>query len=139
MNNLFLLDANVILRLFIGDDAVQKQQVVTSLQKVEREFDRGLISLQVLAEIVWIAEKYYELERRQYVPLLVRLLSNPCIDTMELNKTQVITLLDEFVDSNFEFTDLYLAHLCDNGGLQAVTFDKKLANRCRVKTLDQIM
>lgn len=135
MTNLYLIDANVILRLLIGDDAVQEQQVINFLQKVERESDRAFISLQVLGEIVWIAEKYYELERRQYVPLLIRLLSNPCIDTVELNKTQVITLLDEFIDSKLDFTDLYLAHLCDNGGLQAVTFDKKLANRCQVKTL----
>lgn len=134
---MYLVDANVILGLLVGDGLRQQRKAARFFERLTQEGSRAVVSLQVLGEVLWIAERYYELDREQFVPVIIRLLTSSRVEIMEMSKSVALNVLDEYMTSPLDFTDVYIAHVCDLGGLQLVTYDKQLARRCRVETLDR--
>jgi len=136
MSKIHLIDTNVILRLLVGDDSTQEKLAKDFFKQLESAANRSIISIQVISEVIWIADRYYELEKTQFIPQIRRLIASPKIEILEMNKPILLELLHEYMTSKLDFTDLYLAFSCRIGEFGLVTFDKKLAKRCQVKTLD---
>lgn len=135
MITLYLIDANVIIRLLIGDDVPQKQRAERFFLGLEKKAGKGVVSLQVLGEVLWILEKYYALDRKLFVPSIAQLLANRSFEMLEVKKEFVLDVLREYMLTRLDFADLYLAHTCQQSELKLVTFDKQLAKRVQVKTL----
>ena len=112
-----LIDANVILRFLIGDDQNMKalaQEVIGSGKS------RTLPS--VLAEVIYVLNGYYEVERSTIRDTLKGLLEHVGIEYPDVIKSA----LDYYADRNMDFVDAILISRARILGETVYSFDKKL-------------
>jgi len=117
-----ILDTNVFVRFFIKDVESQYKQARLIFEKIEKEEIKGLISILVINEIVWILENYYELKREVYIPKLLNLLALKNIKIIEIDKDLLVKILEGTLTKKIDFTDLYLLQIKDTGKI--FSFDK---------------
>lgn len=124
MNRVYL-DSNVILRLFLGDVASQKQRADALFTKIEQGEVVGYLSILVVNEIMWILEHFYGSNRGRYVPKLIKLLGMRHIKVAEIEKNNLVELLEKFQTKAIDFTDIYLSFIAKDKG-EIASFDKDL-------------
>ena len=120
MINSIIFDTNVIVRYFVKDPPFQLIQAQRYIEKIEQGKLKGLLSVLVINEIVWVLEKYYSLKRAIYVPLLLKLLALKNIRIIEVKKNLIVEALELMFSRNVDFTDAYL--FCSKG-------DRKIFSR----------
>ncbi len=113
-NNKLIFDANAILR-YILDDIPEQADIVEEAIK-ERE---TLVLLEVIAEVIYILTKYYNIERKETVENIINFLN-------ETNdKNEILRLaLKTFSETDFDFVDCVL--YANSNQYDIFTFDKKL-------------
>lgn len=105
------LDTNVFLRYLLEDTPGQFQEAKNLIEEIENGKRRGLISILIVNELIWILEKYYNLKRNVYIPKLVKLFLIEQIRVIELKKDIIIKILEKMQSQKIDFTDMYLAHI----------------------------
>ncbi|WAM33908.1 PIN domain-containing protein [Caldicellulosiruptor morganii] len=114
-----LIDANVILRLLLND--------IAELNQVTRDIIKNnevLILNEVVAEIIYVLEKLYKVERKEISNTLIKLFAHPNIFVQDL---AVITgALKIYADKGVDFVDAVLVAQSKCNGYTVYTFDKKL-------------
>ena len=111
------LDTNYILRYLLNDN----EEMATIAEEVILHEEVHL-SNEVLAEVVYVLEGVYALEKEEISTVLLSLLQADNIHTID--KYHLITALEIFSEKNLDFVDCML---CAYGGVDEVrTFDKKL-------------
>lgn len=123
---IFLIDTNIILRFLIGDVPTQLEKAKKLFKRVEDKEVIGLMSILVINELLWILEHFYNKERKEFIPQILKLLSLKDIKILEIKKSDLIIILENMEETNLDFTDLYLLHLGKKAGQQIFSFDKKL-------------
>ncbi len=125
MKNIKIVDANVILRYLLVDD----EQL---FQKAENIFNEALnlqveilIKEAVIAEVVYVLEKFYKVSRKEISQTLKNLISLRGIKTE--NKNFILKALDIYSYKNLDFVDCILCAMSEQYDIE--TFDKKL-NKC---------
>lgn len=118
------IDTNIIIRFLIKDVAIQFEEAKSFFQKIEKEKIKGVISILVINETIWVLENYYELKRTIYIPRLLQLLALKNIVIKEIKKKIVIEVLEEMLKFHIDFTDLYLVKTKGEG--EIMSFDKDL-------------
>ncbi len=120
------IDTNILLRWILGDnqdqaDRVDKLLTNSNLRKVH-------ISDIVFAEIVWVMQSVYELNRKEISEAIKIVLSHP---KFVCNRVLFERTLPDYLEhSSISFTDIMLYNYAlINNSLPLYTFDKKLANR----------
>jgi len=120
-----LVDANVILRYLLGDDK-------EFFEKSEEIFNKALsgeveiyIKEVVIAEVVYVLEKFYNIDRQEIAEVLKNLLLLRGIKTE--NKVYVLRAFDIYADKKLDFVDCILCAMSED--YEILTFDKKL-NKC---------
>lgn len=121
-----VIDTNVILRLLLGDIPQQTQKSKKLFQAIEKGRKKGMISVLVINELVWILEHFYQQKRKDYLPPILKLLSLRKIKILEGKKGLLIRVLGKMRESSLDFVDLYLVSLAKEKGLSLKSFDKKL-------------
>lgn len=122
MNKIYL-DTNIILDFIIrkeGDHFVQAKKI---FEKVENGKLKVLLSILVVNEVIWAAEKYYKISRDEYFQQLVDLLSLKGIKTIEIKKKDLFAIFRILWQKNVSFPDAYLFYLSQEQG-QIISFDK---------------
>jgi len=115
---MILLDANYILRFLLKDNL--------KMYKISKECianNSCLISNEVLAEVVFVLLKVYNINKEEISQTLINFLNydNIVID----NKTTIINSLKIFAEKNLDFVDCIL---CAKSGKYTIkTFDKQLS------------
>jgi len=123
-----LLDTNTIIRFLTDNTPAHSQKVIKLFQK--STYKSLFIPDLIVAEIIFVLQSFYKLEREEIVDKLSHLINYPKIKT---NKRLIKTSLKFFSTKNISFPDAYLAALLDNKKYpQAYTFDQKLL---KIKTL----
>jgi len=117
-----ILDTNVFIRFLIRDIENQFLKSKQIFDKVEKEGLIAEVSILVVNEIVWVLENFYELKREIYIPQLVKILDLRNIRIIEAKKSLVLQVLESSQKQNFDFTDIYLAHI--KGPKEIFSFDK---------------
>ncbi|MBL7159229.1 PIN domain-containing protein [Candidatus Microgenomates bacterium] len=117
-----VLDTNVLIRLLIKDVPSQFKKAQKVFEKIEKEEIKGLVSVLVINEAVWILENYYELERKAYIPLLLKLLLLKHLKIIEAKKSLIIKALQTMEKQKFDFTDVYLFQIAKTKKI--FSFDK---------------
>ncbi len=120
----FYIDTNIIIRFLIKDVASQFEEARSFFQKIEKGKIKGVISVLVINETIWVLENYYELKRHVYIPQLLQLLALKNIAIKEIKKKVVIEVLEEMMKFTIDFTDLYLVRTKDEG--EIMSFDKDM-------------
>lgn len=117
-----ILDTNVFIRFLIKDVPFQFEKAQRVFKKIEEQKTKGLVSILVINEIIWILENFYELKREIYLSQLLKLLALKNIKLIEVKKSLLIKVLQEMEKHKFDFTDIYLFHIAKERKI--FTFDK---------------
>ncbi|MDF2722924.1 MAG: putative nucleic-acid-binding protein contains domain [Paenibacillus sp.] len=117
--NMNIVDANLILRYLLQDAA---QFIEQARDKIE---DHNIfIPNEVIAEVVYVLEKVYKVERVHIFDSLRKLLSYSNISVHDRNI--LIEALKVYSESKIDFVDSLLFAYSKIGGHTVFTFDKKL-------------
>lgn len=114
-----LVDANVILRYVLNDN----EEMAAQAESIFNE-DSVYIPMEVLAEVVYVLLKVYQVDRKTICETVVDLLNMPNVQTV--NKEVAITGINCFNQNNIDFVDGLLVGYKQNSNYDVVTFDKKL-------------
>jgi predicted nucleic-acid-binding protein len=112
-----LIDANVILRFLIGDNP---EMMITARQVIESGEAYTLPS--VLAEVIYVLNGHYEVERTVIRDTLKHLLDRVGIEYPDVVKSA----LDYYADRNVDFVDALLISRAKLLGEEVLSFDKRL-------------
>lgn len=124
-----LLDTNVFIRFLIKDVPSQFKRAQKVFEKIEKGETKGLVSILVINEVVWVLENFYELKREIYIPQLLKLLLLRHLKIIEAKKSLIIKTLQKMEKQKFDFTDLYLFQIA--GRKKIFSFDKDFQKMSR--------
>lgn len=111
-----LIDANVILRYLLQDDPVMAQLA-------RKVIDQGAsTNTALLAEVVYVLQKVYRVEREKIAAVLEDLLEDVRIE----HKEAVLYALSLYARRSLGFVDCLLAGLNRMEQVDVYTFDEKL-------------
>ncbi len=119
MGKMIYLDANIILRYLLGDN-------VKFIEKSKNIIDNNdvFIKHEVLAEVVYVLNKTYNVPKDKLETILVDFIGN--INIYTDNKEVTILSLKIFNDKNIDFVDSLLCAYKKIENIHVETFDKKL-------------
>jgi len=124
MNNLYVIDANAILRYLLKDNLAQSAEVEGVLKKAKSLGSDVYVTREVVMECVYTLTKFYKVSRSDVYMSLKSFLNTRIIVLEE--RVFVMKALDCFLSTNISYVDcLVLIKSKDLSG-KLVTFDKKL-------------
>ncbi len=118
-----IIDANVILRFFLEDDAAQFLKAKAFMQRLETAQEDGLITEIVFAEVVWVLSKVYNIPRKEISDKFSGVLNYKGIKTA-LDKKLFIESLKLYAEHSMDIQDIFLAVVARNSDCSIVTFDR---------------
>lgn len=114
--NMQLIDANVILRSILDDHPYMTQKSKEVIR------NGAYTKPEIVAEVVYVLQKVYSVQRPQIKEILSRVLSVvQCAD-----EKCMLSALDLFAQANLDFVDCLLVAYHSLNGESVFTFDKKL-------------
>lgn len=128
MNEL-LLDTNIFLRHFLQDVPSQSPKATAIIAEIEKGEKIGYLSILVVNEVIWILKRFYQVERKDYIPQLLKILHINNIKVVEVKKEILLKILEQMKRREIDFTDVYLSEIA--GDKKIISFDQdfeKLGN-----------
>lgn len=121
------LDANVVLRLLIGDVPAQRKKVYELLNTPR---SLHFISDVCLNEVIYVLENLYLYERKEIKRVLYSFFEQHD-DTINYNRALIHETLEFWVEHlALSFNDCYMAFYAEHNNVEPLfTFDKKLATQ----------
>lgn len=114
---MMLFDANVILRYLLNDHQEMAEKAEEYLQA-----DDAAVTIEVVAEVVYVLKGVYSLERRTIAETLTAFLQ-----LVECGEKEVLVrALDIYAKHSLDFVDCVLAAYHRVKGARIATFDQKL-------------
>lgn len=123
MKNRVYADTNLFIRFFTGDSDNQSQESKKFLNQVSRGKYELFICDLIIAEIIYVLESIYHLDRNAVVEKILAIaeIDNAVIE----NRSIILKALDLYEEKNIDFIDAYLAsHSVKNNCDTVFTFDK---------------
>ena len=118
----FIIDTNIFVRLLTHDVVSQFEKAKKIFDAIEKSQQKGLVSILVINETIWILKKYYHLERKTFIPQILHLLALKNLKIIEVKKDVIVQALELMLKHNVDFTDAYL--FCAKGDKEIFSFDK---------------
>lgn len=127
------IDTNILVRLLVDDDPVQRAAVLRFGDKLGKEYT-GYVTLISLVEIDWALRSQYGFTRQQSIEAIRRVTQ---IRGVEIQEHHVAVLaLKGVEDAGGDFADFVIAHLCLDAGCDSVaSLDKKAVSKIPVMSL----
>lgn len=121
-------DTNLFLRYLTNDDAAQAD-AVESLLHTAVQGEVTLVTHElVIAEIVWVLSKVYQLDRYKIRQHIIGILNTPGI--VVESATLVAQAIDLYASKNIDFVDAYTALWMREHDLSVIyTFDRRHFSR----------
>jgi predicted nucleic-acid-binding protein len=117
-----LLDANVLLRFVLGDDASQSPKAHAFMRRLESALELAELEDVVIAETIWVLEKRAKVPRFEIVRTLSDLLAFPGIRYR--GKRVGLEALTFFGSTNCDIADCLLAARAKSRRAKVVSFDQ---------------
>jgi len=119
-----VIDTNLLVRYLTGDDPSKANDVNRLLLKAAQGEIRLLIPSVVIAELVWVLQSFYKLERSEIVPLLNAILHTHGVEVSD--KTVVSDAISIYRDDAVDFIDAWIVAFAKAAEVRAIyTFDRK--------------
>lgn len=119
------LDTNVLVRFLVQDDPLQAQSATDIVEQLTDDAP-GLLSREVLIELVGVLERAYRFGRAEIAIAIGDLLSATELEIEGAD--EVGPALELYRNDGFGFADLMIAAAARRvGAVELVTFDKKAA------------
>ena len=125
MKNIKLIDANVILRYLLDDNEELSRKAKNLIDRAINLEVEILVKEIVLAEVVYVLEKFYKVNRKEIADVLETFISLRGIKTE--NKENIQKALKTYSEKKLDFVDCILCAMGKDYDIG--TFDKKL-KRC---------
>jgi len=103
----FFLDSNIFLRPIVKDDEVKQNECRDLFNRVNENKLITVTSSFVLAEIVWVCQKFYGLDKETVVGALKRILNYKGIKVLDGSNTALA--VDIYERYNIKFIDALIA------------------------------
>ena len=103
------VDTNIFLRFLVNDDHVQANACEGLFRDTIQGETTLLTSEMVIAEIVWVLESYYHLEKADIQMNVEKILNTPNLHCP--NQEIIISALSLYVEKNIDYIDAYNAFL----------------------------
>ena len=128
------IDTNLLVRLFVNDDAAQAQKVRALFDQQADEDGALWVADIVLVELVWALDRVYSRPREQIAAALHALAGNA---TVRLESAAALPQAKSFyAQGPADFTDCLLAVKAAQAGCESLrSFDKKMRGLPGVKLL----
>jgi predicted nucleic-acid-binding protein len=124
MKSMEIVDANVVLRYLLNDNEIYSRESAFIIEKTDI-----YIPFEVLAEVVYVLEKVYDVPRKDILNALSLLIEYPNIETN--NKKVFQKALETYHIKNIDFIDAILIGYNHLSNATIHTFDKKLKRLCK--------
>lgn len=122
----YFVDSNVIIRFVVKDDPTMYQASKKFFTQVRNKEKKGLVSILVFQEVVWVLSHYYKLKRKEVVDSLQELILLENIYIFDAKKEQILDLLKYYGQSNLDLVDIYLHLEAKKVNGQIMSFDEQL-------------
>ena len=125
-NNKYLLDTNIILRYLLKDNIEQYQKLEIVFDKIRTDEKKAIIPEGVLAECVYVLEKFYKVPKKELSTQLAGILYYKGI--INPDKEALIYALNYFQTKNLDIVDCILISIAKFNHFEILSLDKKLLN-----------
>lgn len=117
------VDTNIFLRFLVNDDPVQADACEALFRKAIEGEESLFTSEMVIAEIVWVLESYYNLEKTAIQVSVEKILNTHNLHCP--NREIIINALSIYVEKNIDYIDAYNAFLLKvNEVFEIYSYDK---------------
>jgi predicted nucleic-acid-binding protein len=119
----YLIDTNIILRFLLGDHSELSPKATAFMSKVANGTTKAEILDIVIAECVYVMEKFYRIPREKISEKLSKILNFSGI--VNSNRSELLQALLKFETSNIDIVDCVLAAMSSSSRV-VVSFDKDM-------------
>lgn len=122
------LDTNLFIRYLTNDDEEKANRVALLLREAADGNVQLVTTEMVLAEVVWVLESAYKLERPQVAALVLGILATPGLEV--INSSLVARAIEFYEAMGIDFVDGYVAATMERRGIADIySFDRKHLDR----------
>jgi len=121
-----VVDTNVLVRFFIGDNKSQQKQASNWFYQAQKGKKKLVVKPIVVAETSYVLESFYKKQKEEIADTLEVFLSQSWLVVEERN---IMLSLWDWYKNGFHFVDSYLLSWAKNNNSSIVSFDKKLKNQ----------
>jgi predicted nucleic-acid-binding protein len=119
-----VIDTNLLVRYLTEDDAAKANDVRRLLFRAGRGEVRLLVPSVVMAELVWVLQSYYKLERQEIGPLLHAILHTRGLEVGD--KSVVADAVAIYLETTMDFIDAWIVAYARAADVSSIyTFDRK--------------
>jgi predicted nucleic-acid-binding protein len=119
-----VIDTNLLVRYLTEDDAAKANDVRRLLVRAGKGEVRLLVPSVVIAELVWVLQSYYKLERQEIGPLLHAILHTRGLEVGD--KSVVADAVAIYLETAMDFIDAWVVAYARAADVRSLyTFDRK--------------
>lgn len=128
------LDTNVIVRFLLNDEKNQAKRAKDFFETVAKNKEKLVITPLVLAEVIYVLEKFGQSSKEEISKILISFLNLPIIIVEE--KKILLDALLLYSKLKIDFVDCYHLSFCQTFGIEEiVSFDKDFKKASFVKSV----
>lgn len=118
-----VVDTNVLLRFFVGDDKSQQKQASSWFSQAQKGKRKLVIKSLVVAETCFVLESFYKKQRDEITDVFEVFLAQ---SWLVVEERDILLSLWDWYKNGLHFVDSYLLSWAKNKNSSIVSFDKKL-------------
>lgn len=112
------VDANIILRYLTKDDAQKEKKCAELFERTSMGKEILYTSSLVIAEVVWVLERFYKLNRSQVVVYTEKILNTPFLECDE--KDALFIAIGLYDLKKIDFIDAYNAVIMETKSIDTI-------------------
>jgi predicted nucleic acid-binding protein len=125
------LDTNVVIRHLTGDPPGQARRATAFLERA----DELLLPDLIVAEVVYVLESFYEVERPRVAELARAIVGFPAV--VVVDKPLLLRALEVYELERLDFAEAYLVASAEASGVEAIaSFDRTIDRLSTVRRIE---
>lgn len=125
------LDTNVLIRHLTGDPPAQARRATAFLERAEELLVPDLI----VAEVVYVLESFYEVERQHVAELVRAVIGFPAV--VVVDEPLLLRALEVYEVDRLDFAEAYLVASAEASGVETIaSFDRTIDRLATVQRLE---
>jgi predicted nucleic acid-binding protein len=125
------LDTNVLIRHLTGDPPGQARRATAFLERA----DELLLPDLIVAEVIYVLESFYEVERRRVAELVRAIVGFPAV--VVVDEPLLLRALEVYEVERLDFAEAYLVASAEASGVGAIaSFDRTIDRLSTVRRIE---
>lgn len=125
------LDTNVLIRHLTGDPPAQARRATAFLERAEEL----LLSDLIAAEVVYVLESFYDVERQRVAELVRAIVGFPAV--VVVDEPLLLRALEVYEVERLDFAEAYLVACAEASGVETIaSFDREIDRLTTVRRIE---